>query len=131
MAYSIHITNHESYLHAVITGENSRESVDGYLTDIERALEHHHTTSVLVEEHLTGPGLDTFDVFDIIRIHAKSARTHHLRIAYVDVNKARHHTSVAFAVNLANILGVFMNVFSTVEEAKHWLESFKASAKAS
>lgn len=122
MDYTITITPSVGYLHAVIHGINTIKNVDRYLTDIRTAIEEQECRNVLIEEQLTGPGLDTFDVFEIIRSHARYARDHKIRIAYIDLNRDHHRTTVAFGENLANILGVNIKVFTTAEEATDWLQ---------
>lgn len=122
MDYSITITPSVGYLHAVIHGNNTIKNVDRYLTDIRSAIEEQECRNVLIEEQLIGPGLDTFDVFEIIRSHARYARDHKIRIAYIDLNRDHHRTTVAFGENLANILGVNIKVFNSAEEATDWLQ---------
>lgn len=121
MSYSLSTSFTGTYLHAVITGENSIRNVDRYLTEIRTLLEEHSCTAVLIEEQLVGSGLDTFDVFEVIRSHARYARDFKLRIAYIDLNRDHHRTTVAFGENLANILGVNVKVFPDTAEAAAWL----------
>lgn len=121
MKYTININLQNNYLHAVITGDNSIKNVDRYLLDIQEAVEQQQCKNVLIEEQLIGAGLDTFDIFDIIRTRARYARDNKLRIAYIDLNRDHHRTTVAFGENLANILGVNVKVFSTTSEAMDWL----------
>lgn len=104
-------------------GKNSVTNVERYLTDIQHALEEHRCTIVLIEEQLNGGGLDTFDIFEVIRKHARYARNNKLRIAYIDLNRDHHRTTVAFAENLANILGVNVRVFAAAEDAIPWLKA--------
>lgn len=105
----------------MIHGKNSVANVDRYLRQIQDAVEEHGCRNILIEEQLTGAGLDTFDIFEVIRTHAKYARNHKLRIAYIDLNRDHHRTTVAFGENLANILGVNVKVFSAADEAVLWL----------
>jgi hypothetical protein len=121
MDYSFSISATEQYLHAVIHGKNTVANVDRYLTQITKAVEEHRCKNVLIEEQLTGSGLDTFDIFEVIRTHAKYARDHKLRIAYIDMNRDHHRTTVAFGENLANILGVNVKVFPAADAAVLWL----------
>lgn len=121
MKYHIEITHHPLYLHAVIVGDNTTKNVDRYLADIQQAVEQYDCRNVLIEEQLTGSGLDTFDIFDIIRNRARYARDHKLRIAYIDLNRDHHRTTVAFGENLANILGVNVKVFAETGLAVEWL----------
>jgi hypothetical protein len=127
MPYSITISFNQNYIHALVEGSNTIKNVAQYLSDIQKAVVEHSCTTVLIEDHLDGPGLDTFDLFEIIRTQARYARDHKLRLAYVDLNKDHHRTTVAFAENLANILGVNVKVFSTAGEAKEWLVPAKSS----
>jgi hypothetical protein len=122
MDYTITITPSAGFLHAVINGTNTIKNVDRYLTDIRTAIEEQQCKNVLIEEQLTGAGLDTFDVFEIIRSHARYARDHKIRIAYIDLNRDHHRTTVAFGENLANILGVDIKVFNNAGEATDWLQ---------
>lgn len=123
MNYTINISLQNNYLHAVITGDNSIKNVDRYLLDIQEAVEQQQCKNVLIEEQLIGAGLDTFDIFDIIRTRARYARDNKLRIAYIDLNRDHHRTTVAFGENLANILGVNVKVFSATPDAVVWLTS--------
>lgn len=121
MAYKIKITFEKNYLHALVDGSNTIKNVSRYLADIQSAIVEYSCKNVLIEEHLIGSGLDTFDVFEIIRKQARYARDQKLRIAYVDLNKDHHRTTVAFGENLANILGVNVKVFAAAAEATKWL----------
>jgi hypothetical protein len=121
MDYALDLSFNGTYLHAIVTGSNTLQTMDRYFTDIRAALEEQRCKSVLIEKKLEGPGLDTFDVFEVIRSHARYARDHGLRIAYVDLNRDQYRTTVAFGENLANILGVNAKVFSTAEAAGRWL----------
>lgn len=119
--YHIDLRVTEEYLHASVTGENSIANVNRYLNDIRAAVEESKLKRVLIEDHLTGDGLDTFDVFDIIRNYGRYARDHKLRIAYIDRDREHHRTTVSFGENLANILGVTIHVFEEHEDAVRWL----------
>jgi hypothetical protein len=121
MNYTINITLQNNYLHAKISGDNTIKNVDRYLLDIQESVEQHQCKNVLIEEQLIGSGLDTFDIFDIIRTRARYARDNKLRIAYIDLNRDHHRTTVAFGENLANILGVNVKVFPATDEAVVWL----------
>lgn len=121
MTYTISITYNQQYLHAVVEGKNTTKNVELYLTGIQKAVEQYKCKKVLIEERLIGPGLDIFDVFEIIRAQARYARDNKLILAYIDLNKDHHRTTVAFGENLANILGVNVKVFAGADEAEGWL----------
>ena len=129
MPYKIEITHKQKYIHAFVEGTNSIANVKRYLTDVQKATEEYRCKTVLIEERLTGSGLDTFDLFEVIRTQARYARDRKLRIAYVDLNKDHHRSTVAFGENLANIMGVNVKVFSSAEEAMDWLLDKKQSSK--
>lgn len=121
MDFTTSISFDQNYIHARAEGTNSVESVNGYLTDIRKAVEEHQCKKILIEDNLVGSGLDPVDVFEIVRIHGRYARDNKLRIAYIDLNKNHHRTTVAFGENLANIIGVKVKVFSETTEAKEWV----------
>ncbi|MCK9410127.1 MAG: hypothetical protein WCX28_14835 [Bacteriovoracaceae bacterium] len=121
MEYTISISFTGKLIHAVIDGQNSKDNVNRYMSDIQQEVEKLQCKNILIEDQLTGPGLDPIDVFDIIRSHTRYARIHKLRIGYIDINRYLHRTTVAFGENLANIFGVNVKVFNSVEDATAWL----------
>lgn len=86
MPYQLDITEKPSYLHAVVTGQNTAESVVGYLQELLRACEARQCFNVLIEEKLTGRRLETWDVYQIASDSSALARGVFNAIAYVDVN---------------------------------------------
>jgi hypothetical protein len=119
MSYQLKITEKPTYLHAVVTGRNSPESVVGYLQDLLRECEARQCFNVLVEEQLTGRRLETWDVYQIASDSSAHARGVFNAIAYVDVNAGGE--LMKFAETVANNRGVPMAVFATVAEAEQWL----------
>ena len=122
MPYSLHISFNHGYIHAAVEGTNTTKNVKQYLSEIQKASEQYGCKHILIEEHLEGPGLDTFDVFELVRAQARYARDNKLKIAYIDLSKGHRRTTVAFAENLANILGVNVKVCSGVKAAEQWLD---------
>ena len=55
-----------TYLHAVVTGENSAENVRSYLKKIQEECRAQRCLRVLIEERLVGPRLSMVDVFRIV-----------------------------------------------------------------
>ncbi len=121
MDYTIEISFHQHYIHAITKGTNSSQSVNGYLNDIRTAIEHYKCKNILIEDGLIGKGIDTIDVFEIIRNHGRYAKSNNLRIAYIDRDKGHQRSTVSFGENLANMMGVNVKVFSAVEKAAEWL----------
>ena len=54
MSYQLQITEKPTYLHAVVTGQNTIENVIGYLQDLLRECEARQCFNVLIEEKLDG-----------------------------------------------------------------------------
>jgi hypothetical protein len=119
MPYQIKITEKPTYLHAVVTGENTPENVLGYLQDLLRECEARQCFNVLIEENLSGRRLETWDVYQIASDSSAHARGVFNSIAYVDVNWSGE--LMKFAETVANNRGVPMAVFATVGEAEQWL----------
>ncbi len=119
MSYQITITEKPTYLHAVVTGSNSAETVTGYLQDLLRECEARQCFKVLIEENLTGRRLETWDVYQIASESSAHARGVFSAIAYVDLYAGGE--LMKFAETVANNRGVPMAVFATVAEAEQWL----------
>ena len=66
MIYELTIDQKPTYLHAIVTGRNSRENVARYLEEILHECIARRYFRVLIEERLEGPRLGTLDVFEIV-----------------------------------------------------------------
>jgi hypothetical protein len=121
MSYQLTLHPKPAYLHAVVTGENTRENVAGYLGDIRRECQARGWRRVLVEERLQGARLGTSDVFAVVMEEAGRAAGLFEAIAYVDVNAGGD--MMKFAENVALGRGIPVRLFSTVAEAGKWLEN--------
>lgn len=119
MSYQLKIIEKPSYLHVIVTGANTMENVVGYLKDLLRECESRQCYNVLIEEHLMGRRLETWDVYQIASDSSAQARGVFRNVAYVDVNSAGD--LMKFAETVANNRGVPMTVFHTVAEAEQWL----------
>ncbi|MEO8188314.1 MAG: hypothetical protein ABI580_13225 [Burkholderiaceae bacterium] len=119
MTYSVTIDQKPAYLHAVVTGRNTRENVTRYMDDIVRECENRKCLRVLIEERLEGPRLETLDVFQMVEEGSKRLRMKLQAIAYVDANA--HGDSMKFAETVAVNRGFPVAVFATVAEAERWL----------
>jgi len=119
MSYKLTIIQKPTYMHAIITGVNSRDNVECYLEDIRRECTTRGCSRVLIEERLEGPRLGTLDVFQIAADGSSRALGIFEAIAYVDVN--RQGDLMKFAENVASNRGFPFAVFSTVVEAEKWL----------
>jgi hypothetical protein len=121
MTYKLTIEQKPTYLHALVTGWNSRDNVARYIEDIHRECNARKCFRVLIEEHLDGPRLGTMDVFKIVSDAATIARGTLKAIAYVDVNAENNLMHFAETVAVNRALPVI--VFPTVAEAEKWLLS--------
>lgn len=119
MSYQLQITEKPNYLHAIVTGPNTAENVIGYLQELLRDCEARQCFNVLIEEHLAGRRLETWDVYQIASDNSAHARGFFHAIAYVDVNAGGE--LMKFAETVANNRGVPMSVFKSVAEAEQWL----------
>jgi hypothetical protein len=119
MTYKLTIDQKPTYLHAIVSGQNSRENVTRYLEKILYECTVRSCSRVLIEEHLEGPRLRTLDVFKIASEGSSKSRGRLKAIAYVDVNA--EGDSMQFAENVAVNRGLPVAVFSTVADAEKWL----------
>ena len=119
VTYRLTFADKPGYLHAVATGRNSRENVQGYLREVMRECLARGCGRVLIEERLDGPRLGSSDVFDIAAEGAMRGATTLAAIAYVDVNA--QGSLMKFAEDVAVNRGVRVRVFGTVAEAERWL----------
>src|SRR5256885_10511937 len=119
MTYELTIEQKATYLHAVVTGRNSRENVMRYIEEIGRECSARGYRRVLIEERLDGPRLGTTEVFQIASEGSQRARGTLEAIAYVDINA--NTGSMQFAENVAVNRGLPVAVFSTVAEAEKWI----------
>jgi hypothetical protein len=121
MAYELSVEPRRSYLHIRVTGNNTTETLRDYLADIRRICEKQKCRDVLIEEHLTGTPLGTFDVFSIVTAEAEHARSVMGRIAFVDCTLGRPTDLQGFAENVAVNRGVNVRIFGDIPSAEQWL----------
>jgi len=119
MTYKLTIDQKPTYLHAIVTGRNSRENVVRYMEEILRECRARACFRVLIEERLEGPRLGTIDVFQIASEGSGKARGIFKAVAYVDVNA--ESDSMQFAETVAVNRALPVAVFSTVADAEKWL----------
>jgi hypothetical protein len=120
MSFDLTCSQKATFLHAVATGENTKENVMGYLRAVLQECLVRKCTRVLIEERLEGPRLGPVDVFDIAVQGSGEAGSALEAIAYVDVN-AVAFTTMTFAENVAVNRGLPVRIFATVADAEKWL----------
>jgi hypothetical protein len=121
MNYKVTIVQGDSFLHAIVTGQDTKETVVRYLDDVLSECVARGQRRVLIEEHLDGPRLGTSDVFDIVEQFVKRAFGKISAVAYVHVNA--QSTSMKFAEDVAVNRGLRTGFFPTVASAEAWLET--------
>lgn len=119
MSYKLTIIQKPTYLHVIVTGLNSRETVARYLEELQRVSTNRGCRRVLIEERLEGPRLDTMDVFQIASEGSSHALGNFGAIAYVDLNAEGDLMKFAETVAANRFLPV--KVFSSVIDAEKWL----------
>jgi hypothetical protein len=119
MKCQLTITRKPSYLHIIVTGQNSVENIVQYFEEIHRECEARNCFRILIEERLDGPRLGITDVFQIVEDESKKARGVFKAIAYVDVNATTD--SMKFAEDVAVNRSLPLGVFSTVAQAEKWM----------
>ena len=119
MSYQLTITQKPAYLHAIVTGKNSKENVAAYIEELQREVTGQSCRHLLIEERLEGPRLRAIDVFNIVSEASDRASRSFKAIAYVDVYA--EGSAMKFAETVAVNRGVSVLVFSSVSEAEKWL----------
>jgi len=128
MNYELTISQNPNYLHAIVTGQNSKENVTRYLEEIRGECIARNCFRVLVEERLEGPRLGTMDVFMIVEEESSKARGIIKELAYVDINAIGD--LMQFAETVAVNRGIRVAIFPTVADADRWLlKGYLKSAK--
>jgi hypothetical protein len=120
MAFTVTFTQKPTYLHAIITGENSAKNVRGYLKEIQQECKTRKCLRVMIEERLEGPRLGIVEVYRIVSEGTARALGQMQVIAYVDVNAKGDLMKFAEDVAVNRFLRVA--VFSSVPDAELWLQ---------
>jgi hypothetical protein len=120
MSYKVTFEQKAGFLHAVITGTNSKENVLSYLADIIQECVARDCFRLLIEERLEGPRLNTTELYEIATQGQKLATGRRPVIAFVDVN-AVGMTNMKFAEDVAVNRGSSVRVCQTVSDAIRWL----------
>lgn len=119
MTYTLTIHQKPTYLHAIVTGLNSRETVQRYLQELRTECKARGCFRLLLEEHLEGPRLGLMDVFTIASEGSTQVGGMFKAFAYVDANA--QGDLMQFAETVAVNRRVPVAVFSNVEDAEQWL----------
>lgn len=117
--YRLAVEQKSGYLHAVVTGVNSKENVAAYLAELRGECIARGCFRVLIEERLEGPRMKTLDVFEVIFKGSAHALGLYTAIAFVDINA--EGDLMKFAQTAAVNRGIPVSLFATVADAEQWL----------
>lgn len=119
MDYKLTIVQKPAYLHAVVTGPNTRENGTGYLHEILNECKARKCFRVLIEDRLEGQRFGVLDVFVIVSHGAIEAAGIIEACAYVYTNAETSLMKFAESVAVNRLLRA--KVFRSVAEAEKWL----------
>ncbi len=121
MAFRVRLQQCPTYLHFTVTGDNSHDSVAGYMEEVLRECTARQCFRVLIEERLEGPRLGTMQVFALVSRGSERFRGALQAMAFVDVNAAGD--LMRFAENVAVNRAIPVRVFAGVTAAEEWLRA--------
>lgn len=119
MAHQLTIQQEPHFLHVVVTGTNSADTVARYLDELRRECIARRCYRLLIEERLVGERLGTYPVYKVISEASERSRGLLHALAFVDVHA--QGPSMEFAETVAVNRGIPVAVFQTVTEARAWL----------
>ena len=123
MPCSVAIEDRPNFLHVIVTGDNTPETLRTYTTEIPQACIKYQKLRVLVVVQLSGPELSMLDVFQGVATGSDNVVGLGMRVAYVDENPSHGRDSMMLAENVARSRGVAVRTFRDVVEAEQWLVS--------
>jgi hypothetical protein len=127
VTYRLELAQKPVYLHAVVTGENSRENVAAYLEELRRECVARGCARLLIEERLAGARLGRSEVFGIVMEAADRATGLFEAVAFVDVNAGGD--MMKFAESMALYRGIPIRLFAAVADAEKWIGGAVSDAR--
>jgi hypothetical protein len=116
MTYEFTAERAPTYLHVTGRGEHTAENLRRLLLDAYRAAIEQHCDTLLIELNFTGPSLSVGTVYSVIAERSEDgAQLRH--IVWVDSDPG-HHERAEFAEAAARKLGVSVQFFPTLAEAR-------------
>jgi len=119
VSYAITYSQSPGFMHAVVTGRNTPETVIAYMNAIREECTRRDCFRVLVEEKLEGPRLDEMEIFSLISEGSSNALGFFDALAFVD--EQQDFEIVKFAETVAVNRGIPVAVFSSVADAENWI----------
>jgi hypothetical protein len=125
MTYEITIERAPTYLHVTGRGEHTADNLRRFLLDAYRAAIEHDCDTLLIELSFAGRSLSVGDIYSVISERSgDGAQLRH--VAWVD-NDPEHHERAEFAELAARRLGVSVQFFPTLAEARLSLQERQAN----
>ena len=121
MGYTLTMKAKGSFLHVIVTGENTPENLQQYLAEVYKSCSEGGFSAVLIEENLSGPSLPPVDVYKIITKASSQTSPIVNKIAFVDVNPTHLPSIAVLGEAVGRDRGANVRVFRTIEEAESWL----------
>ncbi len=120
MSYQINFEQKDDYMHIVVTGKKSTETIRAFHADICTQRENRGYSRILVEQRLEGPAISTFELYELVAEASQKAAGKYDAIAYVDETR---DTNLSFAETVAVNRGAAVAAFGSVDAADRWLTS--------
>jgi hypothetical protein len=121
MACTVTITDRPEYLHVVVTGDNTPETLQTYTTEVPQACMKFRKLRVLVVVRLTGPELSMMDVYKGVSTGSDGAVGLGMRIAYLDENPDHSMDNMLLAEDVGRSRGIAVKTFRDEQNAERWL----------
>jgi hypothetical protein len=118
MSYKLHIEERSGYLYFRIDGENSRETIPQYMTEVMRESRERDCYCILIHECLSGPRLSPMDIFTIASEGSMDILGVFDAVAYVDEEMGE---MLDFAETVAVNRGMPLAMFSSLAKAEDWI----------
>ena len=119
MSYQFTAEKRQTYVHTKVVGERTTENALRFLRDSYAACVNCGHSAVLLEMHLSGPGLTTTGIFDVISSWGPDALKLR-KIAYVE-GLLGDVMMAAFLETVAVNRGMNVRLFRDIGSAASWL----------
>jgi len=126
MTYDVRYVRRSDYIHAIVTGKNSRENFLRYTDDVLGECQRTQCRRILIEDKLAGPRMSEFEIFLVVTEASRRSLGFYDALAFVDeqIGEARY-----FAETVAVNRGIPIAVIQDVAQAEQWLLSPDPSAR--
>jgi hypothetical protein len=126
MTYEFTAEREQRYLHVTGRGEHTAENLRRLLLDAYQAAVEQRCDTLLIELNFTGPSLSVGAIYSVISERSgDGAQLRH--IVWVDKDPG-HHERAEFAEAAARKLGVSVQFFPNLEEARRALQGRQGRA---